>query len=473
MRKREENTMRVTRFTLLVAVVCGQAAAQAPAQEAVAPDEFRVAQAASEASPGAAASPSTQPHAAEGRYSGSLWSRSTMTGDWGDVRNTLATKGITFDASLTQVEQGVVGGGKNGRWEDGGRGNLTTNVDTEKLGLWPGGFLTLEVEGNFADSVNRKTGALMSVNTNQLFPKLPSGNFNVPQLSFAQFLSPYAGVALGKFDTMSSDANEFAHGKGDTQFFNLAFNINPVTLVAPYSPLGVGLIALPTQDPDAAIVNFFVLQAKGKASTSGFENLRSDELLFAGEGRVRTDFFGLTGHQLVGAGYSNRQFTSLDQRLQFDSGNRTLAKKDGSWNVYYNFDQFLYETRKGSGQGVGLFGRFGAADGNPNPLQYFFSAGIGGKGIISSRPLDRFGIGYYYINVASPTLQGLRRTRSFLGDEWGVEVFYDLAITPWMLLTPDLQVIGPSQKRQSINSIINLRSIDTATVLGVRLQLVF
>ena len=32
----------------------------------------------------------------------------------------------------------------------------------------------------------------------------------------------------------------------------------------------------------------------------------SAKLTFAGEGRVRTDFFGLTGHQLIGATYSNK-----------------------------------------------------------------------------------------------------------------------------------------------------------------------
>jgi len=41
-------------------------------------------------------------------YSGDIWHRSTLTGDWGGVRNDLAAKGITFDMSLTQVGQGVV-----------------------------------------------------------------------------------------------------------------------------------------------------------------------------------------------------------------------------------------------------------------------------------------------------------------------------------------------------------------------------
>jgi hypothetical protein len=92
---------------------------------------------------------------------------------------------------------------------------------------------------NRLDPRQNHTGAIDPVNTNQLFPDAGGDNFNVPHLSFTQFVSPYFGVLAGKLDTMSSDENEFAHGKCDTQFMNLAFNINPVTVVAaPYSPLG-------------------------------------------------------------------------------------------------------------------------------------------------------------------------------------------------------------------------------------------
>jgi len=430
----------------------------------------------------------TEPASAD-PYSGGFFTRSTLTGDWGGARNDLAAKGITFDASLTQVEQGVASGGKNGSWEYGGRGDVNGLLDTQKLGLWPGGFLTVELEGNWSNSVNGKTGALSPVNENQLFP-LPTGdNVALPALNFAQFVSPYAGAVVGKLDTMSGDANEFAHGKygkGDTQFLNTAFNINPTILMeAPYSTLGAGVIGLPTKDPDEAIVSFIVLSADGKASTDGFDNLSGNRLSFNGEGRVRTDFFGVTGHQLVGAIYSNKQFTSIDQRIQFEPlqhrlglGTQTIAKKDGSWAVYYNFDQFLYETDKAAGHGVGVFARFGASDGNPNFMQYFYSAGVGGKGLIPDRPLDQFGIGYYYLSISNPTLQvPIVGTKSLLRDEWGFEAFYNIALTPWLLLTPDVQVIGPAQKHPIGRSrlglpVIGQESIGTATVLGVRLQLI-
>jgi porin len=44
-------------------------------------------------------------------YSGDFWTRSTMTGDWGGIRNQLAEKGVTLDLSVTQIGQGAVNGG--------------------------------------------------------------------------------------------------------------------------------------------------------------------------------------------------------------------------------------------------------------------------------------------------------------------------------------------------------------------------
>ena len=410
-------------------------------------------------------------------YSGDLLNRSTLTGDWGGARNELAAKGVTIDLGLTQVEQGVVGGGKNSAWDYGGRGDITVNADSQKLGWWPGGFANLEIEGNFSSSVNRNTGALMGVNVNQLFPEPGSDNFNVSALNFAQFLSHYFGVTVGKFATVtptSGDMNEFAHGKGENQFMNTAFNFNPAILVTvPYSTLGAGAIVLPTADPKQAIVTFFVLQTDGSSKTSGFNDLDANKLTFAGEGRVRTDFFGLTGHQLVGATYSNKNFNSLDQRLRIIIDPVAIQQKSESWSVYYNFDQYFYEPNKGSGQGVGLFGRFGASDGNPNPIKYFYSLGVGGKGILPGRPIDRFGLGYYYITVSNPTLTGPLTTRSALRNEYGFEAFYDIALTPWMQLTPDIQVVRPAQKDVITLIPPSRQSIDTATVLGIRLQMQF
>jgi len=413
-------------------------------------------------------------------YSGDFWSRSTLTGDWGGTRNDWATKGVIFDINLTQTGMSNISGGKEQGWEYSGRGDLTLNMDTGKMGLWPGGFFTVEVEGNYNKSINLDTGSLMPVNTNQIFPTTGKDQLNIPAVSFMQFFSHYFGVLVGKVATITSnsgDMNEFAHGKGDTQFFNTALNVNPALLLTvPYSTLAGGVVILPTKDPKEAIITILALDGDGAANRSGFDTVFEGNTAYAIEGRMRTDFFGMTGHQLVGATYSSKNFSSLDQSLRFIIENGSTNKEDNSWSFYYNFDQYLYEPKKG--QGIGIFGRFGASDGDANPVHYFYSIGVGSKGIIPGRALDEFGVGYYYIDVSNPKFTGPLADRDFLRDEYGVEAYYNFAITPWMKLTPDIQIIRPAQKdvleidREALIA-SKKKSVDTATVVGLRLQIVF
>jgi carbohydrate-selective porin OprB len=48
------------------------------------------------------------------------------------------------------------------------------------------------------------------------------------------------------------------------------------------------------------------------------------------------------------------------------------------------------------------------------------------------------------------------------GDESGVEIFYNIAATHWLCVTPDIQVIEPAGKRAT-----------TAFLIGLRLQMHF
>ena len=415
-------------------------------------------------SAGGAAEESAKPVINATPYSGSLWDRSTLTGDWLGERNELANKGVTFDLTLTQIWQKVTEGGRDKNGEYSARYNATMNMDFQKAGLWPGAFLMVEVEGRYTDnSANRNTGALIPVNTSAVYPEPGEGGeqLTVPAAVFTQFLSESFGVFGGKLDTvMTSDKNEFAHGKGDTQFMNMAFNLNPaLAIVAPQYTWGGGVVLLPTENPNEWVVSFAAMKTLGEASTSGIDDIDNGPTTLGAETRLTTDFFDMTGHQLVGYAHSDKNFTSLDQDIRgILIEGLPVGTNDDSWAAYYNFDQYFYEPQKGSGRGAGLFGRFGTTDGEANPVHYFASAGIGGKGICPDRPLDRFGIGYYYLWMAN---QDVPQILGF-GDTQGVEAFYNIALTKWVYLTPDIQVIDPSQ-----------RNVDTAVVIGARLQMVF
>jgi carbohydrate-selective porin OprB len=98
-------------------------------------------------------------------YAGDLWSRPRLTGDWFGVRDELATRGIWLDVDWVQALQGVGSGGRDTGVEYGGHVDYRLHVDFQKLGLWPGGFLTLLAESQYGHSVNQKASALVLVNT--------------------------------------------------------------------------------------------------------------------------------------------------------------------------------------------------------------------------------------------------------------------------------------------------------------------
>ncbi len=134
-----------------------------------------------------------------------------------------------------------------------------------------------------------------------------------------------------------------------------------------------------------------------------------------------------------------------------------IRDTSGSWAAYYNFDQFLYTTTADGSQGIGIFGRIGLGDPNTNILEQFYSFGIAGQGMLPGRDRDRYGIGFYYTNFSSKLPEII-----LSGDEIGLEVFYNIAATPWLFVTPDIQVIEPAGKRAT-----------TAFLSGVRVQMCF
>ena len=85
--------------------------------------------------------------------------------------------------------------------------------------------------------------------------------------------------------------------------------------------------------------------------------------------------------------------------------------------------------------------------------------GVGGTSFIADRPDDRFGIAYFYNGLSGNLKDGLDTLGIDLADEQGIEAFYNYAVTPWLRLTADAQVIDPSL------------SDDTAIFLGLRAQL--
>lgn len=428
--------------------------------------------------PDSGQAPTTQPMALQSLiqtlpdYSGDIWNRSVLTGDWGGARTELANHGILFDIQVTQLLQQNARGGKNtkGAMEYGGSVDYWLKLDTARMGLWPGGLITLHGETQFGRSVNANTGSFMSPNYKGLLP-VPGepGITTLSEFYLTQALSEKFVIVAGKMDlTTSGDRNAFA---GDathlTQFMNTAFNVNPVLFSgAPYTTLAAGVVLIPTDwlqistliadnDPDgAARKTGFNTAFHGRNWTSVMQ-----EYIFT----IKP--FDKVGHQRFGWLWTSRDFSEYDsdsrvslpvnrvglpsiggnliprplRRLRagntiFDSGK--ISARPDNWAFYYNFDQYLFTEEADPSQGWGVFGRFGFAPTKGNPFQEFYSIGLGGKGTIPCRDRDTWGLGYYCTRT-----ENTLRSAFGISTEQGVELFYSIEVTPWFHITPDLQII--------------------------------
>ena len=83
---------------------------------------------------------------------------------------------VVFDLDGYWLPQTIMDGGKDEASGDWGNVIATLNVDTQKAGLWPGGFLKVQTVTSFGDNLARDTGAIVPANLAwMLAALLPAG----------------------------------------------------------------------------------------------------------------------------------------------------------------------------------------------------------------------------------------------------------------------------------------------------------
>ncbi|MCX5690372.1 MAG: hypothetical protein NTV94_11420, partial [Planctomycetota bacterium] len=143
------------------------------------------------------------------------------------IANPMAERGVQLDLDFTQTAQSVVDGGRDVGARYNGTLDFNLNLDLMRMNVLPGALIKFRAESKYGRTVNGNTGAILPVNADGYFPLTSSPDEDIPvtitDLTYIQFLSEKFGVLIGKFDTLDADPNEFASGRGTSQFLNANF----------------------------------------------------------------------------------------------------------------------------------------------------------------------------------------------------------------------------------------------------------
>lgn len=396
-------------------------------------------------------------------YSGSFSQRSHLLGDWGGARSGLAEKGLSLDWSLLQFGA-ASDGGLESDTDYGVKSEALFTLDLERAGIMRGALVTMRAESRAGNSPNTTTGAFLPVNDPMFFPQPPDEDFAlyVTELRLMQLLSPRAGFFVGKFTTLGGDLNEFAGGRGDSQF--LTFNGNSVSaLFGPYSTVGVGAFYNPSPTVNLATS---LVASTDSSSRTGLDTL-DDGLIWTLNGGLQYRLADRPGGVRGSFQYAfDNRFYDFDRGPYLTPEGVRLPFVGDTWAFVVNGWQYLYVKGAAGDKpvnlsdgrqdrpGVGIWFRGGVADDDTNPVRWGLTAGIGGKGLVGGRPDDTFGIGFAHAEV--------RRIR-FVTDRLlepsarRLEAYYDAPVTRAVHVSLHYNEVTPLLKGVDTSRIVTLR----------------
>lgn len=416
---------------LLAPAVAGTALAQVPTTQPGGAPETQPA--------ASQPAPATQP---AGEAGFDLLRSRYLTGDWLGARSALEQAGIDFQLTYQQQFQTNIHGGLEAENGFGASGSydLSLDADFEKLGLVPGGSFYMKVKGTWSTwptTFDREKIGGLSRTNNDVSGDEP---VFVDKWWWRQrLLDERLELRLGRLQSEKDlfDVSEIA-GNEDKQFLNSFLVQNPT--IPHRKTIGAYLVARPTE--------WFYLQgaaldAQGRPTKTGFETaFHGDDLFIAlGELGFRPALESPCG-RLPGLYRLGVWHAPLTREIFFDDmgGRFEKRRKTGDTGFYLGFDQMIWRESRAARdrQGLSLFARYGHAHEDVNRIEHFWSAGAQYVGPIPTRDQDVLALG-----VAQAILSDrLRSELNPLADRETVyELYYAIQITPWLVITPDIQFV--------------------------------
>ena len=449
----------------------------------------------------------------------SIWEQDYLTVDWGGVRTRLADKGIAFGVNVIDEVLGNPTGGINQATINGGRVELTLDLDFQKMTGLEGSFFHANAYYIYGSDLSAgHIGNLLTVSNIEAYDTLRLFDLWYQQ----EFLD---GKVSLRFGQIAAD-DEFIISDYGATFINGTFGWPALTALnlpggGPGYPLatpGVRLRIDPIEQ-----VSLMAAVFDGDPGDRGENPQKKDSTgtnidfnqgflsMFEIDYRLNQEkgMKSLPGTYKLGGFYATQNFADVHTddtglSLADPASSGTPRTHSGDWGIYFVANQLIYRApASGTGnsgdskdmkdakavatdgesgdQGLGVFWRVGGSPSDRNAIDFYTDEGLNYKGLIPGRDDDVLGLGVAYAQVSSDLDQLDRDNNSLSGtdapvenEEIAIELTYQAKITPWWTVQPDIQyIIHPGGNVTDPSDSAGARAIPDALVLGVRTTINF
>ena len=361
----------------------------------------------------------------------SIWDQEALLGDWGGVRSAFFEKGYEFNFEYTaEVFSNVSGGGKTGNVYNG-LGYASVGIDAEKILDWSGvnfHFATLWTHGV---SPGQYTGNELAVSNIDAYDGLRLHEFYIEKefeklnLKIGNLLADEDFVGSVYREVLINDAfGQTASWSANTLNGGPAFNAPGLGLhlrydisKAVYMQAGIydgDVFDDANGDPAINQHGTHFELGNGQGWTSLYQ--------IGYNGFNVSDGKDLPGWYRLGAWHHTSEFEKHDG-----------AKTDGNAGIFASIDKLVF--REQDEQGLGLFGRMGAAKRDRSRFHWTMETGMNYKGLIPGRDEDVTSLGYIY-GKHSHEIATVKSHESVL------ELTYLYQVSPAVYIQPDIQWIN-------------------------------
>jgi porin len=388
---------------------------------------------------------------------------STLTGDWGGYRTTLAEAGVATEMLYKADLMGNVSGGI----ARGVRGldnlDVMFTLDGARLADLQGTSAMVHLLNNNGGRPDADLmGSAQWINNIEV-PKATGKLYQawIQQLCFDDVLS----IRGGLYDLNT----EFYVNDPSMLFIHSTYGIGTDMAqsgrngpsIFPFTSLGLRVKVQPTPQVYAqAVVLDGVSGNPNNPRGTQIDLSRHDGALWAGETGITSGGEHPNGKIAIGGWYYTSAF---DDHVDTDGAGNPIKRHNKG--AYLIADREVYRVPGSETRSLSIFGRFGIADKHVSQCDYAWSTGLVYTGLVPHRAQGQLGVGIAGAHASAKYRQA-QRLADIPTDaaEIAIELTYSDNLTPWVKVQPDIQyIVNPGLDP----------TLDNALAVGARVTIAF